>query len=106
MIKPKLVVMAAGLGSRYGGLKQMEAVTAEGEIILDFAVYDAMRAGFEDVVVIIKPEMEAVFKERVMDPISKYMNTQYVFQDISQPVSYTHLDVYKRQVLLSSSWLG
>ena len=84
MIKPKLVVMAAGLGSRYGGLKQMEAVTAEGEIILDFAVYDAMRAGFEDVVFIIKPEMEAVFKERVMDPISKYMNTQYVFQDISQ----------------------
>jgi len=84
MNKPKLVVMAAGLGSRYGGLKQMEAVTEAGEIILDFAVYDAMKAGFEEVVFIIKPEMEDAFRERVEGPISKYMKTHIVFQDITQ----------------------
>jgi NDP-sugar pyrophosphorylase family protein len=82
--KPKLVVMAAGLGSRYGGLKQMESVTKAGEIILDFAVFDAMKAGFEEVVFIIKPEMEEIFKQRVLDPISKYMKTSYVFQEITQ----------------------
>lgn len=90
MNKPKLVVMAAGLGSRYGGLKQMESVTAEGEIILDFAVYDAMKAGFEEVIFIIKPEMEEIFKERVIAPMSKYIKTHYVFQNIDQlPEGYT-----------------
>ena len=84
MTKPKLIVMAAGLGSRYGGLKQMEPVTAQGEIILDFAVYDAMRAGFNDVIFVIKPEMEDIFKERVLNPIKKYMSASCVFQDISQ----------------------
>ena len=63
MKSPKLVVMAAGLGSRFGGLKQMESVTDENEIILDFAVYDALQAGFKDVIFIIKPEMEEIFKE-------------------------------------------
>ena len=90
MNKPKLVVMAAGLGSRYGGLKQMESVTEAGEIILDFAVYDAMKAGFEDVVFIIKPEMEEIFKERVTGPMSKYINTHIVFQDMNQlPEGYS-----------------
>lgn len=90
MTKPKLVVMAAGLGSRYGGLKQMESVTEAGEIILDFAVYDAMKAGFEDVIFIIKPEMEEIFKERVMKPMSKYINAQYVFQNMDQlPAGYS-----------------
>lgn len=84
MRKPKLVVMAAGLGSRYGGLKQMEPVTQEGEIILDFAVYDAMKAGFEEVIFIIKEEMEEIFKERVLDPISKHMEAKYVFQNMNQ----------------------
>lgn len=86
----KLVVMAAGLGSRYGGLKQMKAVTEQNEIILDFAVYDAMKAGFKDVIFIIKPEMEEIFKERVMNRMAKYLNVSYVFQDLSQlPEGYT-----------------
>ena len=90
MHKPKLVIMAAGLGSRYGGLKQMESVTKENEIILDFAVYDAMKAGFEEVIFIIKPEMEDIFKSRVMDPMSKYIKTSYVFQKITQlPEGYS-----------------
>ncbi|MDO4485128.1 MAG: sugar phosphate nucleotidyltransferase [Bacillota bacterium] len=84
MKKPKLVVMAAGLGSRYGGLKQMEPITEENEIILDFACYDAVKAGFEDIIFIIKPEMEDVFKERVLTPMSGYVNTSYVFQEINQ----------------------
>ena len=54
--KPTLVVMAAGMGSRYGGLKQIDPVTEQGEIILDFSLYDAMLAGFEDVIFIIKKE--------------------------------------------------
>lgn len=82
MIKPKLVVMAAGLGSRYGGLKQMENMTKEGEIILDFSCFDAIKAGFKDIVFIIKPEMEEDFKSRVISRISKYANCEYVFQNL------------------------
>lgn len=84
MNEPKLIVMAAGLGSRYGGLKQMEPITAENEIILDFAVYDAMKAGFQDIIFVIKPEMEEIFRQRVMEPMSKYVNVQCVFQKITQ----------------------
>lgn len=84
MKKPKLVVMAAGLGSRFGGLKQMEPITDENEIILDFAFYDAVKAGFEDIIFIIKPEMEEVFRARVLAPMAGHVNTSYVFQDMDQ----------------------
>lgn len=90
MNKPKLVVMAAGLGSRFGGLKQMEPITEENEIILDFACYDAVKAGFEDIVFVIKPEMEELFKERVLAPMKDHVNTCYVFQDMNQlPAGYS-----------------
>ena len=59
MKKPILVIMAAGMGSRYGGLKQIDPVGPNGEVILDYSLYDARRAGFEKVVFIIKPEIEA-----------------------------------------------
>ena len=81
MKKPVLVIMAAGMGSRYGGLKQIDPIDKEGHIIMDFSIYDAKRAGFEKVVFIIKKENETDFKEAV-----------------GKPVSYTHLDVYKRQI--------
>lgn len=61
---PKLVIMAAGMGSRFGGLKQMEPVDNEGHSIIDFSMYDARRAGFRDLVFIIKREHEALFRER------------------------------------------
>lgn len=80
----KLIVMAAGLGSRYGGLKQMESVTEQDEIILDFAVYDAMKAGFKDIIFVIKPEMEESFRERVLSRMSKHLRVSYVFQDLRQ----------------------
>lgn len=83
-MKPKLIVMAAGLGSRFGGLKQMEPVTAEGEIILDFACYDAMKADFDDIIFIIKSEMEETFNERVLKGMRKHANVSYVFQELDQ----------------------
>ena len=65
MKKPVLVVMAAGMGSRYGGLKQMDPVDDQGRVILDYSVHDAVAAGFEDVIYKIKEEMEEDFKETV-----------------------------------------
>ena len=63
MNKPTLVIMAAGMGSRYGGLKQIDKIDEQGNIIMDFSVYDAKRAGFERVVFIIKRENEVLFRE-------------------------------------------
>ncbi len=82
MKKPVLVIMAAGMGSRYGGLKQMDPVDEDGHIIMDFSIYDAIRAGFEKVVFIIKKENEALFKECVGDRVAKKMQVEYVFQDL------------------------
>ena len=83
MQKPILVVMAAGMGSRYGGLKQMDPVGQNGEVILDYSVYDAHRAGFETVVFIIKHEIEDDFKALVGSRIEKHMEVRYAYQDIS-----------------------
>ena len=82
MQKPVLVIMAAGMGSRYGGLKQIDPVDEQGHIIMDFSIYDAKRAGFEKVVFIIKKENEADFKEAIGNRIEKVMDVEYVFQDI------------------------
>ena len=82
MLKPKLLIMAAGLGSRYGSLKQMESMTEENEIILDFSCYDAIKAGFNDIIFVIKEDMEEAFKEKVIRNIKPYANVNYVFQNI------------------------
>ena len=83
MKKPVLVIMAAGMGSRYGGLKQIDPVDKEGHIIMDFSIYDAKRAGFDKVVFIIKKENEADFKEAVGRRIEKLMEVAYVFQELA-----------------------
>ncbi|PKM61792.1 MAG: nucleotidyltransferase [Firmicutes bacterium HGW-Firmicutes-21] len=75
-----LVVMAAGMGSRYGGLKQLDPVGPSGEFIIDYAVYDAIKAGFDKVVFIIKEENLSVFKETVGNRISGYIRVEYAFQ--------------------------
>ena len=62
MKKPVLVIMAAGMGSRYGGLKQIDPIDSDGHIIIDFSIYDAVRAGFEKVIFIIKRENEQIFR--------------------------------------------
>ena len=82
MNKPVLVIMAAGMGSRYGGLKQIDPVDEEGHIIMDFSIYDAKKAGFEKVVFIIKKENEADFKASIGDRMSEQMEVSYVFQDL------------------------
>lgn len=82
MKKPVLIIMAAGMGSRYGGLKQIDPVDGEGHIIMDFSIYDAKRAGFEKVIFIIKKENEADFKEAVGKRIEQVMEVAYVYQNL------------------------
>lgn len=81
MDKPVLVIMAAGIGSRYGGLKQIDPIDDQNHLIIDFSIYDAIKAGFEKVIFIIKREIEADFKERIGDRIEKYIQVEYVYQD-------------------------
>ena len=80
MKKPVLVVMAAGMGSRYGGLKQIDPVDQEGHIIIDFSIYDAVKAGFEKIIFIIKKENEADFRAAIGDRLSRQIEVVYVFQ--------------------------
>jgi dTDP-glucose pyrophosphorylase len=75
-----LVVLAAGIGRRYGGLKQIEPIGPSGEIIVDYSVYDALRTGFERVVFVIRPEIEKAFRERVGRSVEQRCETHYVFQ--------------------------
>ena len=80
MNKPVLVIMAAGMGSRYGGLKQLDPVGNHGQLIIDYSIYDARRAGFETVVFVIKPEIEEDFKRCIGDRVSKSMDVRYAYQ--------------------------
>lgn len=90
MKKPVLVIMAAGMGSRYGGLKQIDPVDEHGHMIIDFSLYDAKQAGFEKVVFIIKKENEEIFKEVIGSRIAEYMEVAYVFQDLQNiPEGFT-----------------
>ena len=83
MTRPTLVVMAAGMGSRYGGLKQIDSVGPHGEIIIYYSIYDAIKAGFSKVIFIIREELEDVFREKIGKKIEKIIETEYVFQDIN-----------------------
>ena len=90
MKKPILVVMAAGMGSRYGGLKQMDPVGNHGQVIMDYSLFDARRAGFETVVFIIKHEIEEDFKRLVGSRIEKVMEVRYAFQQLDNlPAGYS-----------------
>lgn len=77
-----LLILAAGLGSRYGGLKQLDPMTDAGNFIIDFSVYDAIRAGFDRVVFLIKRENEAAFRETIGHRIEKKIRVEYAFQDL------------------------
>ena len=82
MSKPVLVIMAAGMGSRYGGLKQLDPVGEHDQVILDYSMFDARRAGFETVVFVIKREIEEEFKARVGRRVERHMDVKYVFQSM------------------------
>ncbi|MEG0168338.1 MAG: sugar phosphate nucleotidyltransferase, partial [Ruthenibacterium sp.] len=90
MNKPVLVVMAAGMGSRYGGLKQIDPVGNNGQLIIDYSIFDARRAGFDTVIFIIKHEIEESFKEAIGNRLSKVMNVKYAYQRLDNlPAGYT-----------------
>ena len=90
MKKPTLVIMAAGMGSRFGGLKQIEPVDNQGHIIIDFSLFDAWRAGFRNLVFVIKPEMGEVFREIIGYRMEPYFNITYVYQTVDNlPSGYT-----------------
>ncbi len=79
-MKPTLVILAAGMGSRYGGLKQLERVGPGGETIMDYSIFDALRAGFGRVVFVIRPDMEAVFREQIGARYEDRLPVAYAFQ--------------------------
>lgn len=82
-MRPTLLVLAAGMGSRYGGLKQLDQVGPAGEIIIDYAVYDAIRAGFDKVVFVIRREIEEAFKQAVGSRYKGKIAVAYAFQELS-----------------------
>ncbi len=82
MKKPVLVIMAAGMGSRYGGLKQIDPVGPNGQIILDYSIYDAHRAGFERVVFIIRPELRDAFEQAIGRKARSFMQVDYAYQTL------------------------
>lgn len=81
-IKPTVVVLAAGMGSRYGGLKQVEQFGPSGETIIDYSIYDAIRAGFKKVVFIIRKNIEAEFKENIIGKFEELIEVDFAFQEI------------------------
>lgn len=87
MEKPILVVLAAGMGSRYGGLKQIEPVDDDGNFIIDYSIFDAIRAGFRKVVFVIKEENLEIFKSSVANRVQKYIETDFAFQKLDSYVS-------------------
>jgi len=78
-----LLIMAAGMGSRFGGLKQIEPVGPNGEFLIDYSIYDALRTGFNKVVFIIKKEHEKIFKETIGVRVEKHIKVEYAFQEMS-----------------------
>ncbi len=81
--EPVLIIMAAGMGSRYGGLKQIDPVGSDGEIIMDFSLYDAFMAGFKKAVFVIKREMEKDFRRLIDERAGRFMEVEYVFQELT-----------------------
>jgi len=80
-MKPTLLVLAAGMGSRYGGVKQIDSVGKNGECLLDFAAYDAKKSGFGKIVYIIRKDIEKDFRERLFDRVARNFDAEYVFQN-------------------------
>ena len=89
MAKPTLLVLAAGMGSRYGGLKQIDPVGPHAETIIDYSIFDAMRAGFGKLVFVIRKDIEQTFREVVGSRFEKRIAVEYVFQELNKlPAPY------------------
>ncbi len=81
-MKPTLVVLAAGMGSRYGGLKQIDPVGPSGEAILDYSIFDAIRAGFGKIIFVIRKDIENIFKEKVGSKFKSLISVEYAYQQV------------------------
>ena len=114
MAKAALVIMAAGIGSRFGGgIKQLEPVGPNGEIIMDYSIYDAMEAGFDKVVFVIRKDLEKDFKEVIGHRVEKVVEVEYAFQEkdaIPEPYRTLYADREKPwgtgQAILSCKSFG
>jgi len=84
MKHPSLVILAAGMGSRYGGLKQIDTVGNHGESIIDFSIYDAIQAGFKKVYLIIRKEHEAVFEKALVSQVRRFVEVEFIYQDMNE----------------------
>ena len=111
MNKPTLVILAAGMGSRYGGLKQMDTFTKEGDTIIDFSLYDAIQAGFGKVVFVIRKTFEKDFKAIFDKKLEDKVEVDYVFQEVDKvPEKILHTatkrdnSVVKRFIMICSSF--
>lgn len=90
MIKPTLFVLAAGMGSRYGGLKQLDGLGPHGETIMDYSIYDAIKAGFGKIVFVIRHDFETDFREKILSKYQNHIKVDIVFQEVtSLPQGYT-----------------
>ena len=88
--KPHLLIMAAGMASRYGGVKQLESVGPSGEIIMDYSIHAAVQAGYEDVIIVIKKDMERDFEEIIGKRLRPYINLRYAYQELEDlPEGYS-----------------
>ena len=103
-MKPTLFLLAAGMGSRYGGLKQLDGLGPNGETIMDYSIYDAIRAGFGKLVFVIRKDFEQDFRDKILSKYESHIPCELVFQALdnlpegftcpaerTKPVSYTHL---------------
>lgn len=98
-MKPTLLILAAGIGSRYGGLKQVDGMGPSGESILEYSVYDAIRAGFGKIVFVIRKDIEADFREKVGRKVEAQVQTEYAFQEKD-----TALDWLEKKPLREKPW--
>ncbi|MCB0527846.1 MAG: nucleotidyltransferase [Saprospiraceae bacterium] len=87
-MKPTLLILAAGIGSRYGGLKQVDGMGPGGESILEFSAFDALRAGFGKVVFVIRRDIEAAFREKVGSKVEPHIRTEYAFQEMDTALDW------------------
>ncbi|MCB9267920.1 MAG: nucleotidyltransferase [Lewinellaceae bacterium] len=85
-MKPTLLILAAGMGSRYGGLKQVDGVGPQGEPIIEYSVYDAIRAGFGKVVFVIRKDIEQAFREKFSNKFEDKVQVEYAFQAVNTPI--------------------
>lgn len=85
-MKPTLLILAAGIGSRYGGLKQADSIGPHGESIIEYSIYDAIRAGFGKVVIVIRKSIEQEFKEKIAGKFNGKIKVEYAFQEIDTPI--------------------